>query len=120
MLFSEYLDSIQGTIDEKRLIEHFIKSKDGLSHAAKIPVAGRIMKALIHIGECESIEEFKKSKHYNFIKHWDIDIDLDKQRLNISPSKELKAKWLGIASAVVSAAITAIAVTILLRRANKK
>jgi len=118
MLFHDYLDSIQGTEDEARFLAHLEKSHKGISKVANmpIPVAGKIMKALAHLGECDSVEDFKESCHYNSVRNWEIKIDLDKSTLSCNPSKELQAKWLGIAAAIVSAAITAIVLAVLFKR----
>jgi hypothetical protein len=82
--------------------------KEGFGQASKIPFVGKLMKALVALGELESIEEFKQSEHYESIQGYNISgVNLEKGYFNITPGKEQRMK-------IVKALAPVVAVLILL------
>jgi len=80
MKFSEYLDSAENAGDEEKVLQQFSAIKEELAQQKltktqleilyKLPLLGKIMKAIIALGDAESIEAFRQSEHYATIKDW--------------------------------------------------
>ncbi|MCL2217574.1 MAG: hypothetical protein FWB91_11235 [Defluviitaleaceae bacterium] len=96
MLFTEYLDSVENTDDEARLLEEIAKFKDDLAQAVSVPLVGKIVRAIAALGELGSIEAFKQSEHYHYIEGWDASIDLDKGMFSLYPGAEQRKTILKI------------------------
>ncbi|MCL2575974.1 MAG: hypothetical protein FWE33_06030 [Defluviitaleaceae bacterium] len=101
MLFTEYLDSVENTEQETRLLEEIAKIEGDLAQAARIPVVGKGITALLALGEL-GIEEFKQSGHYDNIKGLDIAIDLDKGVFAIYPGAVMRRKIFTVAGIVAA------------------
>ena len=105
MLLTEYLDTIENTEQEQLFLEKLSEIKEHLGQAAKAPFVGKMMRALVALGEVESIEEFKQSEHYESIKGLNITVsDLEKGHFSIHPGREQLTKMAKI-SAVVAVVI---------------
>jgi len=88
MLLTEYLDTIQGTDQEQQFIEKLAELKVHFEPAAKVPIFGKTIKALIALGDASNIEDFKQSEHYNNIQGYNIAItDIEKGYFSIHPGK---------------------------------
>ena len=72
MTVSEYFDSLENTEDEQKLIGQLLEIKDAIEKAASLPFLGKVMRALIALGESESIEAFRQTNHYATIKDWNV------------------------------------------------
>jgi hypothetical protein len=101
MIFADYLDKIENTPDEARLIERIAEisddifkdiGEDDIGMIGKIPWAGKIILALEFFGECDSIEEFRNSEHYATLAGWDSKIDLDTGAFNLYPGPKARFK----------------------------
>ena len=81
MTVAEYLDSIENTDQEQATLAKISEmlglnnAKEELMKLTKIPVAGKVLKALVALSEAESVAEFKQTQHYNNIKNWAINAD---------------------------------------------
>ena len=94
MLLTEYLDSVQNTEQEARLLEELAKLKVYLEQGTGVPIVGKLVKAIVAFIDLGSIEAFKQSEHYRNIQGWDIKIDLDKGQFSIYPGSEQRKKVL--------------------------
>ena len=93
MVFSEFLDSIEGTEKEQIFISFMAKSKDALAEVPRIPFLGKVLSAIAYMANCESISEFRQSEHYEYLKDWNVGLhDIDKGHLSIYPSNEILLK----------------------------
>ena len=103
MKISAYLSSIEGTENEplfKSKILDLIE-EDGISQLLDKPGVGKIFTALAVLGESESIEEFRQTKHYDNIKDWGIKVfDLEKGYFSIHPGLMHIAKFFAFAAVV--------------------
>ena len=89
MRFCEYLDTVEGTEREGMLKQKLVDTKDYFSKAINVPIAGKILRALIALGESKSIADFRQTSHYQNIKDWDVTVyslEGEDFKLNISPS----------------------------------
>jgi len=105
MIFSDYLDSIENTEQEQQLLEQFAKNaadiQEGVNEA---PFIGKIkiIGALLALGTAESIEAFRQSEYYEYLKDWEISVkDLEKGHFSLYPGAEQRKKIFAIAGAVV-------------------
>jgi len=94
MLFTDYLDSVENTDQEARFFEELAKVKDDLAQATSVPIVGKLIRALVALEECGSVEVFKETGHYQCIEGWDISIDLDSGQFSIYPGAEHRKKIL--------------------------
>jgi len=88
MVISKYLDSIEGTEDEQKLLNATLKlsEEEGISELYDKPFVGKIFTALNVLGKSESIADFKQTKHYDNIKDLGISVfDLEKGFFSIYP-----------------------------------
>ena len=92
MIFTEYLESVENTEQEPRLIELISKHKNDFAQAARVPLAGKPINALIALGDCGSIEAFKKSEFYRDIEGWDVYINLDSGHISMYPGAKTRKK----------------------------
>ena len=106
MLLTEYLDTIENTEQEQLFLQKLSEIKNDLAQAAKVPFVGKMLRALVALGEVESIEEFRQSGHYENIKGFDITVsDLEKGHFSIHPGREQLTKAAKIAAIVFAAAL---------------
>jgi len=108
MKFSTYLESTDNAEQQKRLQEKIIDLKEHLEKGAKIPVLGKYVSDLMAYAECESIEDFKKSDHFDRLKDWEIETqELEDGDFGFSftPGKEQMAKASKIVGMVVGGLI---------------
>lgn len=101
MLLTDYLDSIENTEQEQKFLQEISELKEPFEQASKVPVVGKLMKALVALGDSESIEEFKQSAHYAGIKGYDITFN-DKGHFSINPGAEQGKKAAIIFVAIVA------------------
>ena len=109
MIISEYFDLIENTEKEQLVLENIAKSlsevKDDLAKAERLPFLGKTVKAILALGKAESIEEFRKTKHYANLKNWDINVEgIEKGNIQINPSeihKQAAFEWLVVIGAVL-------------------
>jgi len=93
MIFSEYLDSVENTEQESKLIEQLGMIKDGAAWVVRIPLIGKSINALIALADSENIEAFKQSEHYSYLKDWNVTVfDHESAAISISPSDKIKGK----------------------------
>jgi len=105
MLLTEYLDTIEGTEQEQLFLQKLADLKNEFAQATKVPFVGKLIRALVAFGDCESIEEFKQSEHYANIQGYNIAVmDLEKGFFSIHPGKEQLTK-MAIFSAIAAALI---------------
>ena len=97
MRFSQFCDTAENTEQEQQLLQ-FMK-KDDMKEVEKVfaklahfPIIGKIISAVVAMGNYESIAAFKETTHYENIKDWDFKIDFDKNSLMIGPNEEQKKK----------------------------
>ena len=109
MIFSEYLDSIENTEQEQQLLGQFTKTaaeiQEGVNEA---PIMGKIkiIGALLALGSVESIEAFRQSEYYDYLKDWEISVkDLEKGHFSLYPGAAQRKKIFAIAGAVVLAIV---------------
>jgi len=107
MLFSEYLDTIEGTEDEARLFEQIDTFKDEIAQGANIPVVGKIVAAILALREFNSVAEFRQSDHYQHVAGWYCTIDLDKGIFSLQPGPKFWKK-VSIVCGIVSAGLLAL------------
>ncbi|MCL2376876.1 MAG: hypothetical protein FWC76_05700 [Defluviitaleaceae bacterium] len=89
MLLTEYLGEIENTEQEQQLLQGLADLKDEFAPAANIPFAGKVIKALMALGDAESIEEFRQTGHYENIEGFNIHvINLKKGQFSIYPGSE--------------------------------
>jgi len=96
MLFTAYLDSVENTEEEARFVEELSTTKEHLAQAARAPVVGKLMRALVALSDCGSIEAFMQTEYYGDIEGWDCYIDLDAGYLGIYPGAVMRKKIFGI------------------------
>jgi len=88
MLLTDYLESIENTEQEQLFLEKLSEIKDDLAHAASVPVVGKLIQALIAMGESECIWDFKQTEHYENIMGFNIYVgDLEKGQFSIYPGR---------------------------------
>ena len=103
----EYLINVEDTADEQTLLRVLRETMcgeayEGIMKAARVPVIGKILKALIALGESDSIAEFRQTEHYENIKFWNIKVvDLEKGHFQIQPSVEQWIKFGKITAVIV-------------------
>jgi len=95
MLFTDYLDSVANTEDEARFFEELAKLTADFKEVTQVPVVGKLFAAIVALSDCESIDEFKESGHYQDIEGWDISINLDTGLFAIYPGAAMRKKALG-------------------------
>ena len=100
MLFTDFLDSAANTEQEARFFEELAKVKDDLAQAANIPFVGKLIRALVALGDYGSIEVFKHSQHYPSIEGWDIDINFDTGHFSIYPGAEQRKKIFAVLACI--------------------
>ena len=103
MLLTEYLNSIENTEQDQLFLQKLSEIKNDIGQAAKMPFIGKLIRALMAMGDSESIKEFKQSEHYENIAGFNITVsDLEKGHFSIYPGaahgKKI-AKVLAIAGA---------------------
>ena len=107
MVISKYLNTVEGTEKEAKLISGMLKlsEEEGVAQLMDKPVVGKIFTALDVLGKSESIAEFKQTEHYDNIKDFSIiEFDLEKGFFSIHPGPKHLKKMLAVA-AVVGAGI---------------
>ena len=72
MKFNEYLDMIESTGKEDLLKQRLSETKEYFSKAINVPVAGKIIRALIALSGTETIADFRQTTHYQNIKDWNV------------------------------------------------
>ena len=93
MLFSEYLDSVENTEQETKLIEQLGLIKENAAWAVRIPLLGKILSALVVLSESENIEAFRQSEQYACVKDWNVTVfDHEAGAISITPSDKIKSK----------------------------
>jgi len=104
MLLTEYLDTIENTEKEQEFLRALSDIRQELQAGAKIPFIGKPIRALAAIGECESIEEFKQSEHYENITGFDITVsNLEKGHFSIYPGSAQRKKMAKVLAIVIAA-----------------
>jgi len=73
MKFSDYLDQIEGTLDEDLFREKLENIREEIDAAGKIPVVGKLLLALVDLADSESIDAFRQTASYELLKNWNID-----------------------------------------------
>jgi len=87
MKFADYLDLVENTEDEQLLLKNAAEIRDDIAKVTWIPIVGKILTALIVLGECENIAEFRQSEQYDVIKDWNIEVsDIKKGHFSLYPS----------------------------------
>jgi len=101
MKVSDYLDSIEGTEKEPvflKGLDEMTKNED-IAKALNTPIAGKLLTALVALGDSESIEAFKQTEHYEIIKEWGITVfDLEKGYISIHPGPKHLKRILAVAA----------------------
>jgi len=96
VLFGEYLESIEGTEQEKEFFSNLEALKDGLAQApSNIPFAGKMLNALKVLCNCESVAEFRDTEEYMVLAGWYTTIS-DGGGFSLSPGPETKRKILKV------------------------
>jgi hypothetical protein len=112
MIFAQFCDTAENTEQEQRLLQ-FFKSDDMkpveevFTKMARVPIVGKILKALVALGDYESIAAFRLSEHYQNLKDWNFNIDFDKKSMSVTPNDEQKKKAMKVL-AVIGVIITLI------------
>jgi len=105
MLVSKYFDSIEGTEKEPILLNSLIELAEDKDVAKLLdkPIIGKLLSALVALSSSDSIEVFRQTEHYEYIKDWGITVfDLEKGYFSIHPGpKHLKKIFAVIAVACV-------------------
>jgi len=105
MLVSEYLNSIENTPQEKPFIENTANLKEAIEASKWIPFACKVLVALAALSDIGSITAFRKTKYYDHVKNWNIEItDAEKGYFNITPGpahKQILWRFIAIAAAVL-------------------
>ena len=102
MLLTDYLDTIENTQQEQQFMQHLAELKEHFVPATKIPFVGRMIRALVALGDCGSVTEFKQSEHYPNIRGYNITLmDLEKGYFSITPGREQLAKVIPILGTIV-------------------
>jgi len=118
MKFSEFCDTIENTEQEQQFLQFlkedadFNEVKENLEKVKKIPVLGKICKAMVALVDSESIAEFRESEYYPQFMDWNITFDPDAKNLSLSPGDAQKKKAVKIFSIVAAV----IAVLLLVRK----
>ena len=80
MLFSTYMEFLEGTDKEAAFFETFAEARQGLAEVppnvklGKIPFVGRMITAIIALVEAESIAAFRNTEHYEYLKDWNVKV----------------------------------------------
>ena len=97
MKFSQFCEEAENTEKERQLLQ-FLK-EDEMAQAAQImekmvrvPVIGKPCAAIVALVNCDSIEEFRQSKHYRHLMDFNFTFDFDKRSLYITLSDAQKEK----------------------------
>jgi len=117
MLFTEYLEEVKGTEDEGLLIEKIAEIKEHLVEARQVPVAGKLIEALIALEECGSIEALQETHHIDAFEGWDAKIDFDSGHFSIYPGAQMRKKFFIIAGCVIAGIVLLV---ILIRKLRRK
>ena len=121
MKVSEYFDSIEGTEQERVFLEKFagMDELQDLKKLTKIPLIGKMLKALAALSESGSIADYKTTDNYAHIKDWDIVVrNLEKGDFTIQPGPEQRKKIFKVFIAV-SLVVAFIVVLAKLRRCRE-
>ena len=114
MRFSQFCDLAENTEQEQQLLQ-FLKQDDMkqvekvFTKLTRVPIIGKLLAAVIALGNYESIAAFKQSEHYQNIKNWNFSINFDKKSLIISPNDVQIKKALKVL-AIIGTVITLIMV----------
>jgi len=101
MKFPEFLDSIENTEQEQAFRDVLISMEEDVAPAMNIPFVGDIFRALEAFCECESVEAFRLTPHYDTLKKWDIAVhDLEKGMFSIYPGAEMRNKIFAVVGVV--------------------
>lgn len=103
MVISKYLDSVEGTEEEQKLIDGMCKlmEEEAVRQLMTQPVVGKIFTAVDVLGKCESIAEFKETEHYNKIKDWGISVhDIEQGYFSIYPGPKHMKKICAVAGII--------------------
>jgi len=112
--FSQFCDLAENTEQEQQLLQ-FLKQDDMkqvekvFTKLTRVPIIGKLLAAVIALGNYESIAAFKQSEHYQNIKNWNFSINFDKKSLIISPNDVQIKKALKVL-AIIGTVITLIMV----------
>jgi len=79
------------------------------SKLTRLPIIGKLLAAVVALGNYDSIAAFKQSGHYQHLKNWNFAIDFDKKSMSISPNEEQKRKAIKVL-AIIGAIIALIAI----------
>jgi len=96
MLFTEYLESIEGTEQEDQFIEHVAKAREYFEH---MPI--KVIKAVAALGDYDSIADYKESEHYQNTFGWDVKVNLETGSLSIYPGAAKRKKALIVIVCIV-------------------
>ena len=130
MLFSTYMEFLEGTDNETEFFASLSEAKAGLGEATsrvdltKLPFVGRMFAALIGLMEANSIAEFKETSHYEYFKDWNVKVHggqgvVGMPGFTMWPSDETMKKFAKIAMTVMGI-ITALVVIRLIRKWCKR
>jgi len=72
MLITEYLHSIENTEQEQEFLQQLAELKQYFVGAANVPFAGEKIRALIALGDSDSIGEFKQTEFFARLEGWNI------------------------------------------------
>lgn len=110
MKFSRYLKKTANTEQEQKFLQ-FLNTDavtlafKQLSKMDKLPVVGRMFAAIVELKNYESLDAYKQSVHYPYIKDWDVTVNIDKGQFMIGPGKKHRKMMLKfIAAAGICAA----------------
>jgi hypothetical protein len=92
MLFTEFLDSIQGTEQEARFLEVLAKIRNEIKQVTRVPFVGKLFEALVALDGYASIAAFKQDECYENVQGWDVSVNLDKGLFSIYPGAEMREK----------------------------
>ena len=85
MKLSMYLDSIQNTENEELFLQKLSDINKDLAKATSVPFIGKKIRSVIALGNAESIEDFRQTRHYDVIKDWNIYVpDLEKGHIYLN------------------------------------
>ncbi|MCL2189713.1 MAG: hypothetical protein FWC16_12315 [Defluviitaleaceae bacterium] len=81
MLFSTYMEFLEGTDREEEFFASLAELKDGFAEASAhvdlttLPFVGRMFAGLLSLAEAESIAAFKQTSHYEYFKDWNVKVN---------------------------------------------
>jgi len=103
MLISDFLDSIEGTEQEAVFLGNFVEltTDEDVKALLDKPVIGKLLGALVALGNSHSVGEFRQTEYYDGIKDWGITVfDLEKGMYSIHPGPKHLRVVFGVIAAV--------------------